>query len=143
MLAFRCHLARLPPVVVGRVGHVHDVAVLEGDAARRQAAVLGGVVVEERAHVQRLLGGRLETAAARAHHLFAQVVNLRLEAVVLGRLVLRNDVHHVARALQCRCCLLVSRVLQVDAVNLNCTKIMKSPEIPLYISSQQNLTTKL
>ena len=69
-------------------------------------------------HVERLLGGRLEAACTRTHHLLAQVVNLRLEAVVLGRFVLRDDVDDVTGALQCGCCLLVRCVLQVDAVHL-------------------------
>ena len=42
----------LPPLVVGGVGHVEDVAVAEGEAARGEAVVQLGLVVEQCAHVQ-------------------------------------------------------------------------------------------
>ena len=40
LLAVGQHLARLPPLVVARVHHVQDVAVREGQPARRKAVVL-------------------------------------------------------------------------------------------------------
>ena len=56
---------RLPPLVVGRVRHVQDVAVVEVETFAGQTAVLGRIVVEQCSHVQALLVLLHECAATR------------------------------------------------------------------------------
>lgn len=64
VLAGGQHPPRLPPLVVGGVGDVEDVAELEGQPLVRQAAVFRGLEVEQGAHVERSLLSRLQRPAA-------------------------------------------------------------------------------
>jgi len=92
----------LPPLVVGGIGHVQDVAVLEGQSSRGQTIVPIGIIVEQGAHIQRsLLRGPQQCArssGAKGSLLF-QLLDARLEAVILLWAVLRQQGHHTARSL--------------------------------------------
>lgn len=113
------HPPRLPPLVIGRVRHVQHVAVAERQPPRRQPIVAHRIVVEQRAHVQRALLRRPQqrAGAGRDGRLLLQLVNVRLEAIVLFGPVLGDQLHAAAGRLERLRGVLVARLAQGGAVD--------------------------
>lgn len=114
--------SRLPPLVVRCVRDVENVAVLERQSARGQAVVAVRVIVEQGAHVQRTLLWCAEQRSGaadglRGRRLLLQLVDPRLEAVVVLGTILSDQRDGAAGILQCLRRLLVRRALQVHAVD--------------------------
>lgn len=94
--------ARLPPLVVGGVGHVQDIAVLEGQSPGGQAIVSVRIIVEQGPHVERSLLRGAEQGSRTAgtqSGLLLQLLDASLEPVVLLRSVLRHQGDYAAGSL--------------------------------------------
>lgn len=93
----------LPPFVVGGVGHMQDIPMLERQAARRQSVVTIRIIVEESAYVKRslLCGAQQGAGTARAkRRLLFQLLNARLETIVILGPILCNQCDNTTRCLQ-------------------------------------------
>ena len=129
LLAVGQHLSGLPPLVVGGVGHVEDVTVEEGQAATRKTVVPGGVVVEERPHVQGPLGTGPDQ---RAGHGLLNFVESSLVAVVVLRSVLDPELDVLAGgSFQCLGGPVVSGSGDVDLVDTQ--DLVPAPQLSAHV----------